>query len=257
MQKRLLISLSRSDKLPMAFYNPNHKPSLLRNYSGKSSLTARSNKSDKSLNNTMRSPGAFRSSIFRTPKLARKRTLSAREDEGKRSARLAADKNFGKQKFVSKLPDKALRSTFQIVQNDLENKHDAIIKSLHRAAANLASKNVDTRRIFSKQLTSDGAKIVQHNAQSRQMSLTNADGFKYATQIMPSGGVDDENEEIIAFSQPAKSNLGQKSDFPDVINPLHQRIVDHNNLVRADTAIIGMRKDKILESELVSKDQEY
>ena len=50
------------------------------------------------------------------------------------------------------------------------------------------------------------------------MSLTNADGFKYATQMMPTSV---ENDEIVAFSQPAKSNLGLRSDFPDVINPLH------------------------------------
>jgi len=33
-------------------------------------------------------------------------------DEGNRSARLAADRNNGKRKFMDKIPDKALRSTF-------------------------------------------------------------------------------------------------------------------------------------------------
>ena len=70
-----------------------------------------------------------------------------------------------------------------------------------------------------------------------------------------------ESEDVIAFSQPARSHLGQASDCPEVINtnPLAQRILDSNNLVRADTAITGKRPDKN-KSELLqhnNREEEY
>ena len=76
------------------------------------------------------------------------------------------------------------------------------------------------------------------------MSLTNtAEDFKYATQ-----GLQDptemENDDIIAFSLPARSNIGQTSDCPETTNPVDQIILDQNNLVRADTAVTGKRNDK-------------
>ena len=53
-----------------------------------------------------------------------------------------------------------------------------------------------------------------------------------------------ENDDIIAFSLPARSNIGQTSDCPETTNPVDQIILDQNNLVRADTAVTGKRNDK-------------
>ena len=143
MQQRLLKSLSRDDKLPMAFYDPNHKTQLLRNHTNRSTMSARSHRSSISAKNTQKSPIALKKFKFdyyekhrKTPNSARKRSYSARDDDGNRSARLAADRNFGKSKFVSKLPDKALRQTFQIQKEKIQTRdqhqrnHDAVIKSL-------------------------------------------------------------------------------------------------------------------------------
>jgi len=89
----------------------------------------------------------------------------------------------------------------------------------------------------------------------RQMSKTNAQGFKYATQMIPQKV---NSEDIIAYSQkPPRSNIGQTSEYPDDGKPVDQRILDQNNLVRADTAITGKRNYKNnLQAEL-SKDNEY
>jgi len=86
------------------------------------------------------SPGNFRSSNafdrsyeYRTKHKKKRGSLSARrkskasfEDERDRSARLAADRNYGKKKFATKIPEKALRSTFNIEQ---ERNHKALVKS--------------------------------------------------------------------------------------------------------------------------------
>ena len=53
---------------------------------------------------------------------------------------------------------------------------------------------------------------------SRQMSLTNAEGFNYATQVMKEPPV--ESDDIIAYSLPARSNIGQTSDCPEITNPV-------------------------------------
>lgn len=73
------------------------------------------------------SPGKFSSKMafeksydFRSkhhkkgPLSARKKNKLVFENERDRSARLAADRNYGKKKFASKIPEKALRSTFNI-----------------------------------------------------------------------------------------------------------------------------------------------
>ena len=44
LQKRLLLSMNKSDKLPPAFWMPNRQPFLIRNMSGRSSLSASSRK---------------------------------------------------------------------------------------------------------------------------------------------------------------------------------------------------------------------
>ena len=45
MHKKLLTSLGRQDKLPQAFYNPNYKTQLIRDFSQRSSMSARSSRS--------------------------------------------------------------------------------------------------------------------------------------------------------------------------------------------------------------------
>ena len=135
MQKKLLMSMSRRDNLPMAFYNPNREPQLIRSSSRKSSLSsARSSHRDTMSPGNFRTSNAFeRSYEYRTKHKKRRGSLSARrkskasyEDERDRSARLAADRNYGKKKFATKIPEKALRSTFNIEQ---ERNHKAMIKS--------------------------------------------------------------------------------------------------------------------------------
>lgn len=52
------------------------------------------------------------------------------------------------------------------------------------------------------------------------------------------------NDDIIAFSLPARSNIGQTSDCPETMIPVDQIVLDQSNLVRADTAVTGKRNDK-------------
>lgn len=71
-------------------------------------------------------------------------------------------------------------------------------------------------------------------------------------------GVAAENDDIIAYSLPARSNIGQTSDIPESTNPVDQRILDSNNLVRADTAVTGKRNDKHrLQTELIGSQMNY
>ena len=53
-----------------------------------------------------------------------------------------------------------------------------------------------------------------------------------------------ENDDIIAYSLPARSVIGQTSDCPETTNVVDQIVLDQNNLVRADTAVTGKRNDR-------------
>ena len=117
LQKRLLLSMTKSDKLPPAFWMPNRKPLLIRNLSGRSSLSNSSRKEkrpfDCSNSKYQASPSSHREiSAFSHD---RRKSLSARK---KRHTSLDSgrdgDRNSSRKKIVTRIPEKALKSTFQI-----------------------------------------------------------------------------------------------------------------------------------------------
>ena len=120
LQKRLLLSMTRSDKVPPAFWMPNRQPFLIRNLSGRSSLSSSSRKGsrpfDTSTSKLQASPSNFRDISGFSHEKRRKESLSARK---KRNTSLDisardGDRNSTRKKIVTKIPEKALKSTFQI-----------------------------------------------------------------------------------------------------------------------------------------------
>ena len=106
LQKRLLLSMTKSDKLPPAFWMPNRQPFLIRNLSGRSSLSNSSRKEkrpfDCSNSKYQASPRSHKSQSAR-----KKRHTSL--DSGR-----DGDRNSSRKKIVTRIPEKALKSTFQI-----------------------------------------------------------------------------------------------------------------------------------------------
>ena len=115
LQKRLLRSLSKKEHhVPPAFYNPN-RSNMLQNSSRKSSLSASSARGRE----TGFSSPNFRSTVV-MPKLNLDKRISRlgaqssmkSSRSSSRDKRLLAERNITRGKFVTQLPEKALRSTF-------------------------------------------------------------------------------------------------------------------------------------------------
>ena len=204
------MSMGRDKNLPLAFYKPNRQTTLIRSSSKKSNLSQSSkNGSFKNINLMTNSPMALmKSKVLNVSARKSRQSFSAKkrskqhDGERDRSARLAADRN--EHKFATKLPEKALRQTYKIKQNqpmrnalqtrmadlpsELVTNDEGSAQMASLPAANssaLATQNIKMKTSIDNAAQKSSEPITVDENAHRQMSMTNVQGFKDSTPYLP------------------------------------------------------------------------